>query len=249
MLNSEILKNFFVIIGGQRCGTTFLYKLLDEHPEIHMFKPVKPEPKIFLNDDVAYQEKKLKNSFNKNQSTAKIFGEKSTSYYEKPEVARIIKDFSSETKILMLLRNPIERALSNYFFSVNNGLENRSLEEVFLKNLPEPTLKISTSVSPFNYLGRGKYSQFIPAFKNVFNDQMKIIIFENLITEENTIQEIYKFLGVETQFVPSSYESKINQSGKTQEISKAVEDKLSRYYTKEIELLEMELNIDLSIWK
>ena len=40
------------IVGVQRCGTTFLYHLLDQHPQITMARPVRPEPKVFLSDSV-----------------------------------------------------------------------------------------------------------------------------------------------------------------------------------------------------
>ena len=46
------MTNHFFIVGAQRCGTTYLYNLLDEHPEIEMAKPVKPEPKFFMKDDL-----------------------------------------------------------------------------------------------------------------------------------------------------------------------------------------------------
>ena len=42
----------FFIAGAQRSGTTYLYRLLDEHPEIEMAKPERPEPKFFLLDEL-----------------------------------------------------------------------------------------------------------------------------------------------------------------------------------------------------
>ncbi|MEZ9601590.1 sulfotransferase, partial [Vibrio sp. 10N.286.46.A8] len=42
--------NQFFIVGAQRSSTTWLYKMLQQHPEIKMAEPVKPEPKYFLND-------------------------------------------------------------------------------------------------------------------------------------------------------------------------------------------------------
>ena len=42
----------FFIIGAQRSGTTYLYHLLDEHPEICMARPLRPEPKFFLKNEL-----------------------------------------------------------------------------------------------------------------------------------------------------------------------------------------------------
>ena len=42
-----------LVIGAQRCGTTYLHDLLDAHPEIAMARPARPEPKVFLADELA----------------------------------------------------------------------------------------------------------------------------------------------------------------------------------------------------
>ena len=158
------MKNHFIIAGAQRSGTTYLYEVLDEHPEICMSKPVKPEPKYFIEkkkEDLIL-ERYHKSFFNHCSDKTKIFGEKSTSYYERKESVELIAHLLPEVKIIFLLRNPVERAVSNYFFSINNGLEDRSIEEVFLKNKIHPKIDLNNiSVNPYNYLGRGEYIQFI----------------------------------------------------------------------------------------
>ena len=50
-----MVSNYFAIVGAQRCGTTWLHTMLDQHPQIEMAKPVWPEPKHFI-DEVAIQE-------------------------------------------------------------------------------------------------------------------------------------------------------------------------------------------------
>ena len=79
---------FFCIIGAQRSGSTYLYQVLDEHPEITMARPLRPEPKFFL--DVAAWKKGREHYLARHFSDASpsaILGEKSTSYYERPVVA------------------------------------------------------------------------------------------------------------------------------------------------------------------
>src|SRR5699024_6997393 len=48
--SGAVIEQFF-IVGAQRSGTTWLYKMLDQHPEVAMAKPMRPEPKYFLRDD------------------------------------------------------------------------------------------------------------------------------------------------------------------------------------------------------
>ena len=104
-MNNRITDIFF-IIGAQRGGTTYLYRVLDDHPEIYMAKPLKPEPKYFLSQDCqknldSYEKK----YFDDAPRGTKIFGEKSTSYYENTSVAKRIKTAYPKSKIILILRN------------------------------------------------------------------------------------------------------------------------------------------------
>ena len=149
-----MIKHFF-IAGAQRCGTTYLYTLLDEHPEIEMAKPFKPEPKFFLKDSLfskglSYYE----SHFFGSKPSAWLQGEKSTTYIESETAAKHIVHAFPDAKILIVLRNPIERAISNYWFSVNNGIETAPIEEAFIneeqRRLNYDHSRFSTS--PFVYL-------------------------------------------------------------------------------------------------
>lgn len=247
------MKNHFLIVGAQRSGTTYLYNILEEHPQICMAKPVKPEPKYFIGkeeDDINYDE--YINSFFAHCNTkAKIFGEKSTSYYERRESAQLISTLIPEGKIIFLLRNPVERALSNYFFSVNNGLEKRTLKEVFIENKTIIDNNFNNiSVDPFNYLGRGDYSKFIKSYLDNFsNRQIKILIFEEFVGDIHKIQDLYTFLKIDNQYIPNNINRIINSSNKKNEIPIEVINKLNDHYKKPIKNLEQLLNIDLTIWK
>ena len=76
-------KKHFFIVGAQRSGTSYLYRVLDEHPKICMSKPMRPEPKYFIDKDVSdidlsdyYEE-----YFHECDSAVEVYGEKSTTYY------------------------------------------------------------------------------------------------------------------------------------------------------------------------
>jgi hypothetical protein len=74
------MHDHFVIIGAQRCGTTFLSHLLDEHPDVEMAKPFRPEPKFFLDEEqfargLDYYDRRF---FTEDRT--RVRGEKSTSY-------------------------------------------------------------------------------------------------------------------------------------------------------------------------
>ena len=242
----------FIIVGAQRSGTTYLYELLEEHPEICMNKPVHPEPKYFLSKSlkevsVVNYEKLFFNSCD----SCNVKGEKSTSYYENEDSARLISSSMPNSQVIFCLRNPAHRALSNYFFSVNSKLETRSLKEVFIDNKEAPYLKDYTvSVNPFNYLGRGEYINYIAMYMKYFpRDKIKVVILEELVGNITYIQDVFSFLGVWTDFSPKGYRKVVNQSIKNQKPPEEINSFLSSYYKKSIASLEDLLMRDLSIWK
>jgi len=245
--------SYFFIIGAQRSGTTRLYHLLDKHPQISMAKPMRPEPKFFLQTPQNIDTQHYLNTYHQvRDSSIKAYGEKSTSYYEKPEVAQHIAQYFPDAKIIMLLRNPVDRAISNYFFTLQHGLETRTLEEVFIQKIPKPYIPKHISVSPFDYLKRGHYSQYLPAYIKKFSkNDVKILIFDNFIQNpQNSLNDIFDLLKITKQNIEISvaFEGQ-NSSNKTQVISQEIIDALHLYYSNEIHQLECLIDEDLSIWK
>jgi len=243
-------KNQFFIVGAQRSATTYLYTILDEHPEICMAKPVKPEPKYFLNN--TFDEDEYYSRYYKDFSyKIKIYGEKSTSYYEKESVAQKIAVNIPYAKIIFILANPVDRALSNYKFSLENGLETRSLKNVFLNIIPIDSSDYSTSVNPFNYIERGIYYRFLEYYYSYFpKENIKIIVKEEFTNNINAIQNLYNFLECDNSFVPDSLDIIINKNNKKLEDQdeQLVKEKLSEYYEEYNYILYNKFNINIENW-
>lgn len=240
-------KNQFVIVGAQRSGTTYLYTILDEHPEICMAKPVRPEPKYFLNDEIDIKE--YQKAYFVEDVKYKIYGEKSTSYYENEQVAQKIATHLPLAKIVFILANPVDRAISNYKFSFQNGLEKRSIEDVFINNIQIDTSDYATSVNPFAYKERGLYVKYLEYYYNYFpKENIKVIIKEEFIGNEKEVENLYDFLGVEKTFIPESLNTVINKSKKDIDIPPDVLKSLNLYYKQPNTQLEEFLDRDLSLW-
>jgi hypothetical protein len=249
-------KGHFFIIGAQRSATTYLYTILDEHPEIIMAKPVKPEPKFFLFEEEYqkgldyYLNFYFKEAWDK-KTSAQLFGEKTTSYYESETALKRIKESFPGCKIIMILRNPTTRAISNYYFSVKNGLETRSIEDVFLRKIPPEKEIKGISVSPFNYIGRSEYLKFIKTINKYFEkEQFRILIMENFLGNVSAIQELYRFLKVDDQFIPEKVNKIVNANDKPEAIiPSSIIKELSDYFYPQITVLENFLCRDLGVWK
>lgn len=240
------------IVGGQRCGTTYLYKVFENHDELVLAKPIKPEPKFFLDkDEIAKGKRYYKYKFYNSLSDEKVLIEKSTSYIETKNAAIEIKKMFPNAKILILLRNPVERALSNYFFSFNNGLETRTLVDVFLNKKPNPDKNLMTSVSPFDYLERGEYFKYVESYFKLFERRnVGVFIFEELVGDLGKINKVLNFIGVNGfETLPEMALQKVNSSKKNHQVSQEIIDDLKKYYSNHNEALEKLLHRDLNIWK
>jgi len=191
----------FIIGGAPRSGTTWLYQLLDRHPEIFMAKPLTPEPKYFLVDHL--YEKGL--AFYADRwfaaaGAAAHVGEKSTDYLESPPAAaRMARDLPG-VKLVFILREPADRAYSNYLWTRMNGLETEEfrtalrLEDRRERELPE-RLKFAR---PFSYFSRGLYADLLTPYLERFpREQILLLRFEDILSRPATLAErLHRFIGV-----------------------------------------------------
>ncbi len=176
---------YFAIIGAQRSATTTLYHYLNEHPLIEMVQPVAPEPRLFLRTG-------------KDNPGVRItvprsgwVGEKSVAYMDYPHVARGIKQRFSDAKILAILRNPVERAVSHYWYSVRGGLEKRDITQAMSEQGERQ--EWTTSMNPFNYIDRGRYYYDLKPYLDAFGENMMMFTTEDFLGKKDTRDEIWKF--------------------------------------------------------
>lgn len=249
-MSDHLSKQFFFVIGAQRSGTTFLYNFFKQLAPIHMAEPVVPEPKFFLKPNcLSISQKEYIELYH---STAKddviLFGEKSTSYYEIGSVAKKIKTFAPQAKVICILRDPVERALSNFFFSKKHGIETRSLEEVFLHKVLPPALKRTLSVDPFNYLGRGEYYKLLQPFFSVFQEQMNVFFFEELTNDISALKKVLSFLDITVGINDKVVLSKKNSAERLETVPQKVVELLQDYYKRPNQQLASFLDRKIDFW-
>lgn len=195
--------NFF-IIGAPRSGTTLLHNYLKQIPGIFMSSVKEPSyfaisinPKQKLTKPIHDKKKYLK-LFEKAKYDDAV-GESTPSYLWDPQAAKLIHQVVPDAKIIMILRNPVERAYSHYLQGIGFGYETLPLQEAMKKSLN----------SPNDYSNRitaaGFYSEQVKRYLNIFKkEQLKIFIFEEFIQDlEKSVGEILDFLGVHSE-IPSS---------------------------------------------
>lgn len=192
----------FIIGGAPRSGTTWLVHLLGRHPMVRMAQPLKPEPKFFLIDELYAKglEYYSRNWFS-GIPVGISAGEKSTNYLESALACqRMARDLPC-IKLVFILRDPIERAWSNWRWSRMNGIETLNFTEaIAAEPQREASLDPAFAYSrPYSYLSRGLYADLLQPWLAVFpRDQLLVLAFEDLISDPQGLAvRLHRFLGVE----------------------------------------------------
>lgn len=202
----------FLIVGAQKAGTTALYYALSKHPEVFM-SAVK-EPAYFVAEEArsevggpgdgdhrpvatldAYQ------GLFSEAGSAVARGEASTSYLHTPGAAVRIKDRLPGIRLIAILRNPAERAYSNFLHLVRDGRE--PLGDFRAALAAEEQRRHDGWSLSWRYREKGFYGSQLQNYMAVFGpDQLRCYLYEDYNEDpDSTIRDIYDFLGVEDAFV------------------------------------------------
>jgi hypothetical protein len=242
----------FFIVGAQRSGTTHLCHLLASHPDIEMATPFRPEPKFFLLDDLfanglSYYEQ----TFFGRKPEARLRGEKTVSYMESDKAARRIADCFPQGRIVFLLRDPIERAISHYWFSVENGVETLEMEEAFRREEGENGERWHRlSMSPFSYLRRGCYVRDIVRYEGLFGrERLHILLYEDLVRDRAAFGGLCRWLGVSDRVSPEAPARDLNLRANQGGAAPApVWRRLAEHFAEPTAELGARYGLDLSVW-
>ncbi len=210
------MRRHLLVVGAQRCGTTFLHDALAAHPEVAMARPTRPEPKVFLRPEPVDVATYVEDYFG-HAGDAEVLGEKSTSYLEVPEVPDRVAATLGDPQILVQLRDPVARAVSNWSFSRDHGVERRSLAEALRADLAggQDWDRSGSSVSPFAYVARGRYVDDLARWVDRFDVRVQFL--EELLTDPRVTAELYRWLGVDDTFRPELGDDPVNASSATPE--------------------------------
>ncbi len=191
----------FVIGGAARSGTTWLYHLLARHPGIRMAAPPRPEPKFFLVDELYARGLEW--------YSARWFaaaplnlrcGEKSTNYLESEAAARRVAADLPHVRLVFILREPAERAWSNYLWSRMNGLESEPFERALaLEAERQERLPAAQRFSrPHAYFSRGLYAELLTPWLARFpRERVLCLRYEDIADRPGALAErLHRFLGV-----------------------------------------------------
>lgn len=188
----------FLGIGVPKCGTTWIYENLKKHPKICVSQ-VK-ETDFFTKNREESDLKEYKQYFN-HCSKDKIKGEYSVNYFHDERAPERISDFFPNNKLILSLRNPVDREISEYFHNLRHIGE---ISEERANNRLKTLFK-----GEKNY-----YSYYLKKWLDYFEkEQFHIILMDDV--KENpkqVLSNLYNFLDVDSDFVPDNLDQKSNTS-------------------------------------
>lgn len=249
------IKPDIFLIGAQKAGTTSLSDYLSILPDF--IRPWEKEISYFNND----------NRYNKGENWYKSFF--ATKYYankkhiqtgikqrtfdatantfEEIKSAQRIKNFNGDSKIVLILRNPILRAWSHYKMAIKYGFENKSFTEAI--NIENERINNNKQIHNFAfqrlaYVKKGEYCNFLPEWQKVFSNNLLVLFYEDLFGKPQTeLPKLHSFLNIKTEPEPQKL-LHLNK-GQDTEINKTDYDWLKAHYIPFNKALEQQLNRNL----
>lgn len=210
------MSGHLLVIGAQRSGTTYLHTALDAHPDIAMARPARPEPKVFCSEEATAKGLQwYLDTWFRHARTGQLLGDKSTSYLEDSAAPGRAAGMLGEPHVVAVLRDPVQRAISNWRFSTDNGLETRPLETALRENLDAAHEwdRAGSSVSPYAYLERGRYAEQLVPWLEQFPDTTHVLFSSELVEDDRVLQGLWVDLDVDPRKAPEPPREPINQSG------------------------------------
>lgn len=208
----------FVIVGAQRCGTTSLFRALAKHPAM-MSNVLDAKGVHYFDTDfdrgLAWYLAHFPSQADRDAHQAKVqqqpvVGEASPYYLFHPAGAERMAQAIPDAKLVVLLRNPVKRAISHHLHMVWEGhepiedidkaldLESSRLSGIEAQLLADPTL-VSRPHQHFSYMARGHYAdQLERLFAHFDRDQVLVMATETMTgNSESSMDTIQTFLGLE----------------------------------------------------
>jgi len=228
----------FIVIGAMKAATTSLYTYLKQHPQIFM---TKVKELMFFSNFQQENNYKILGKKRKQLNTLEAYlamfndvenekavGEASPSYIYNQKAPKLIKEHLPNAKIIAILRQPTDRAYSNYLHAKRADRENATSfqEAIELENE-----RIKENWSPlYHYIEKGYYSVQLKRYYQLFpKENIRVYVFEDIVKNtKETLKDIFKFLGVDED-VEIDTSKKANVSGEPSGLMGWILKKM-RYY-------------------
>lgn len=231
----------FFVVGAAKSGTTALWEYFQQHPDIFVTKKIGHKELGYYSNQYGITDKTKYLNFFGEAQTNQLIGEVCHAYLTSELSAEWIKKDIPDAKIIMILRNPIERAMSLYNWMVMYGYEKDSTFEKALKkeekifNEQDSESKLLHNFKQnYHYFNSGLYYEQVKRYYEIFGEDHVLVIeyndFKN--NTDKKLLEIFKFLNVRSVNIRQNQSinaSKKVFSARLQYLSRKIQLKHKRY--------------------
>ena len=211
----------FFVVGAAKSGTSAVWKYFQQHPNIFVTEDIANKELGYYSNQYGVSNEDYYLSHFKEAKTNQLIGEVCHAYLTSDESAQWIKDEIPNAKIIMILRNPIERAYSLYNWMVMQGYEK---DVTFEKALEKENLILNgkynrgglthTFLSNYLYFSSGLYYSQVKKYLEVFGENNVLIIEHGDFKKNQSVQlnRILKFLN--KSYVSTLEHKQVNRSNR-----------------------------------
>lgn len=192
-----------ILLGAQKAGTSSYFSWIAQHPEVCGPEAVKDFP-FFLNDDYYQKGFAYLSGFYKEYNHEPIILAGCVNYIYFSKAIERLYNFNPDLKLLLVLRNPVERAFSAYQYFKMLSQETADFPSAIQreKNEKQSSYHFQTD---FTYVDHGLYYKQLKILLQYFNrEQLHIILFDDLkAAPEHEMKKTFAFLNINTDFTPT----------------------------------------------
>jgi hypothetical protein len=200
----------FVCIGAQKCGTTWLFQNIRQHPDV--FVSPKKELHFFnqrnnYSNGIGWYRRQFAG-----YSGQRAIGERTPNYFWTStdqreieesglnrDIPKLVHSHYPDIKLILCLRNPVDRAVSAYYHHIR------------MRRI-SPNSRILDVKDRYGIVSMGFYDVHLSRWLEVFPlDQFLILFYEDIVrNKEQTLRRVYRFIGVDDSFKPHNIEARYN---------------------------------------
>ena len=192
----------FLVLGTQKGGTTTLQQLLSQHPgvclapgkEVHYFSKHWEQPTAWYASHYA------------GAAPQQRCGDITPFYLFHPQAPQRIHSLLPKAQLIVLLRDPVERALSQYFHSVRLGFETLALEDALAAEQERLNSGERQHLQEHSYLSRSRYLEQLDRYLELFPDQQLLVLQSEAFFADPTTtwRQIEAFLSLQEAACPAA---------------------------------------------
>ena len=201
----------FLVIGAQKCATSWLYGCLKDHPSIKL--PATKREVEYLGGDL-YEKNGAGWYFDlvKDPGIDQVPGDVSVNYISDSKSPPLVQQFLPDIKIIACLRDPIDRAISASTWYTRKGLIPEAPVEEILRRALHPKAD-ATATHRENYadlLYRGKYDIQLARYRDFVSAERMLYVLYDEVSDnpKRVLHDVYEFIGVNADLIPASLDTK-----------------------------------------